>query len=123
MLTEADVPCRYRGPSVRENVFSCEIHGQCTLDREHSRLRPCITCSDRVEGIIHDPRTYLGDGVESALKMIGVTKERVTAWLGVECGCDERRDKLNQIHAWAIRVVKGKLEKAQEYLDKILDTK
>ena len=63
----------------------------------------------------------LGDHIESALRLVGVTKERVESWLGRPCGCAERQRKLNQIGAWAYRIVSGKKEKAQEYLDEMLE--
>lgn len=64
----------------------------------------------------------LGDFVESALSRIGITKDRVEAWLGEECNCEERKQKLNQLHLWARRVVYfGKTDKAEEYLDQIIE--
>jgi hypothetical protein len=50
----------------------------------------------------------LGDAVESALTMVGITKERVERWLGAPCGCAERREKLNRIGSWAMRMLTGK---------------
>jgi hypothetical protein len=50
----------------------------------------------------------LGDTVESALKAVGITKERVERWLGAPCGCAERREKLNRIGSWAMRMLTGK---------------
>jgi hypothetical protein len=39
----------------------------------------------------------LGDRVHDALSAVGITPGRVAAALGVEdCGCDERRELLNQ---------------------------
>lgn len=62
----------------------------------------------------------LGDRVERALSLAGLTQERVEAWLGRPCGCDERREKLNQIDAWARRVVSGRIARAREYLSGIM---
>lgn len=62
----------------------------------------------------------LGDVIESALSAVGVTKERVEAFVGRPCGCRERQEKLNALGAWAKRVVGGKVEKAKEYLEGIL---
>ena len=62
-----------------------------------------------------------GDHVETALTSVGVTKERVSAWLGVEdCGCEERKEKLNSLSRWAKRVVRGKLDNAKEHLNNLL---
>jgi len=42
-------------------------------------------------------RPGLGDRVHAALGSVGITPERVAAALGVDdCGCDERRELLNQ---------------------------
>lgn len=43
----------------------------------------------------------LGDMVETALKSIGLTTEIAEKWLGAECGCKERQEKLNQLTWWA----------------------
>lgn len=63
----------------------------------------------------------LGDKVEAALTAIGITSERVTRWLGRPCKCSERREKLNELGRWAKRVADGKLERAKEYLERILE--
>lgn len=53
----------------------------------------------------------LGDKVEAALKAVGVTKERVSKWLGRPCNCDERKQKLNQLSEWAQNATKEGLRK------------
>jgi hypothetical protein len=51
----------------------------------------------------------LGDLIHKALKTCGITDDRVAQWLGKSCsGCKERRDKLNRLTWWAIRVLSGK---------------
>jgi hypothetical protein len=65
--------------------------------------------------------TGLGDAVENALQIVGITPEGVEDWLGRPCGCEERKEKLNQLSAWASRICKGKLDKAKEYLSNILE--
>ncbi len=47
----------------------------------------------------------LGDQVESALKLLGITKEKVEKWLGRPCGCKERQEKLNKLGRWAGRIL------------------
>ncbi len=51
----------------------------------------------------------LGDIVSKALASVGVTPERVSELIGVECGCAERRRKLNALSHWAVLVVRGRL--------------
>lgn len=62
----------------------------------------------------------LGDIIEQALITVGVTKDRVSFWLGTDCGCSERQQKLNQLGYWAQRVIAGNVEKAKEYLEQII---
>lgn len=65
----------------------------------------------------------LGDIIESALSTVGITKDRVDwisqEWVGVPCGCEERKQKLNALSAWAYRVLAGKTHKADAYLTSI----
>lgn len=63
----------------------------------------------------------LGDRVEQALSALGITKDRVEQWLGRPCGCARRQEKLNQLDRWARRIIGGKTEKAQEYLEGIIN--
>ena len=63
----------------------------------------------------------LGDLIEQALSAIGLTQDRVERWLNRPCGCEERRNRLNQISGWASRIVQGKLYKAEEYLNSLID--
>lgn len=63
----------------------------------------------------------LGDVVEQALSLVGVTKKRVRKWLK-KCHCEERQQQLNQLGWWAERVVKGQVDKAREYLEELLST-
>lgn len=69
----------------------------------------------------HKKRFQLGDAISKALATVGVTEERVSAALGRPCGCKERREKLNRLGTWAARVLAGKTEDAQKYLDEIIE--
>lgn len=62
----------------------------------------------------------LGDRLESALEIVGITQERVTAWLG-DCCCDERKAKLNDLDIWARRTLANKYRDAKRWLERILD--
>jgi hypothetical protein len=62
----------------------------------------------------------LGDMLSKALGSVGVTEERVSAFLGRPCRCRERRERLNRLTSWAIRVVSGKATDAKKHLDDIL---
>lgn len=64
----------------------------------------------------------LGDVVESALEAVGVTPRSIHRWLGVGCGgCPERKAKLDALGAWAARIVMGRVERAKEYLERIME--
>ncbi len=63
----------------------------------------------------------LGDKLERALKRIGVDSQKVSNWVGKPCGCEERREKLNQLHAWALRTLRGTVDDAEVYLHRILE--
>lgn len=62
----------------------------------------------------------LGDTIARALEIVGVTESRVAKW--VECRCKERRERLNRLGSWATRVIQGKIERAKEYLNEILES-
>ena len=63
----------------------------------------------------------LGDAVAKALEAVGVSEQSVSRWLGGSCGgCRERREKLNMLHGWAMRVVSGRVAGARDYLMQIL---
>lgn len=49
-----------------------------------------------------------GDDLEAALNYIGVTKERVSGWLGKPCKCPAYQQKLNQVGSWLQGLVSGK---------------
>lgn len=69
----------------------------------------------------------LGDRIEKALILVGVTKERVEKVLGRDCGCKSRQEMFNNVHyrlnVWASRILKGKTEDAAKYLEEILGEK
>ncbi len=62
----------------------------------------------------------LGDIIHNALSSVGVTPALVTKWLGKECGCEERRERLNSLTFWARRVVSGKAARAAEFLNALM---
>lgn len=62
----------------------------------------------------------LGDTVAAALESVGVTHERVERWLGRECGCRERQEKLNALGNWAVRTLEISARGALGYLKAIM---
>ena len=63
----------------------------------------------------------LGDILETALKKVGITQEKVERFLGKPCKCPERRQKLNMLGAWAKRVLTGKTDDAEKHLLNIMN--
>lgn len=51
----------------------------------------------------------LGDFVQRALSMVGITEERMKRLLGRDCGCKERKEMLNDLHRWGRAVLRGLL--------------
>jgi len=66
------------------------------------------------------PTVELGDAVEAALRTVGITKERVSKWMGMPCKCSERQEKLNQLSRWAKRILMGQTEDADKLLTEII---
>lgn len=65
-------------------------------------------------------RAGWGDQLEQALSMVGITKERVSQWLGAPCNCQERQEKINALGSWVKRTISGKVADAKSYLEKII---
>ncbi len=68
-------------------------------------------------------RLLLGDAIESALSTVGITKERVSEWLGQPCGCLERQRRLNELHLWARQAGQETIDQARSWLTKLIGSK
>lgn len=67
------------------------------------------------------PQTlYLGDHVEQALTLVGITQERVKAVLGSCGGCGKRKAKLNQLDQAAREILGGAVESGRATIAKLL---
>lgn len=64
----------------------------------------------------------LGDNVEFALTAIGITKERVSNWLGAPCNCEGRKQKLNKLGKWAASFARTTYDKARESIESLIST-
>lgn len=71
-----------------------------TLDE----VMPCVVSQDgdtitvdETHAAYPHARPGLGDMVASGLSSVGITKERVSAIVGGDCGCGERQQKLNEL--------------------------
>jgi hypothetical protein len=54
----------------------------------------------------------IGDKVANALAYFGVTKERVSAAVGADCGCSQRQTGLNQVGGVVAKAVEKTLNGA-----------
>ena len=61
----------------------------------------------------------LGDAVEVATTKLGV-KSLVHRWFGENCGCDNRKEKLNQLSLWAKASARQTKEQALSTLGLII---
>lgn len=62
-VTSDKLPCTHRQSSVARigtcdlcslkgqpfDVYACDLHGECSLSRKHSKMRSCVNCNDRDE--------------------------------------------------------------------------
>ncbi len=62
----------------------------------------------------------LGDRVEQAISIIGVSSSVISKWVGKPCGCPERKEKLNRLGRWATRVLRGCFDNAEKYLNEMV---
>jgi hypothetical protein len=89
-------------------MISCHISHLEQRCRERGytldEVRPCIVSQDGDKITVDEthaayPRAKpgLGDIVAAALSAIGITKERVSAAVGGDCGCAKRQEALNEL--------------------------
>lgn len=64
----------------------------------------------------------LGDHIEQALTKVGITKQRVSKWLGRDCGCAARQEKLNNLSRWAKTAIHEAYESAKQTFDTLVGT-
>jgi len=78
--------CRERGYTF-EDVLPCIVaehgDGTITVDTAHKAYPR--------------PRPGLGDMVAAGLSAVGITKERVSALVGGDCGCKQRQEALTRL--------------------------
>jgi hypothetical protein len=79
-----------------------------------------LTPPDKRGPTSYNPMFALGDKIGKALEIVGVTSERVEKWLGRPCNCEERKAKLNRLGAWVERILIGKTQNAEQYLNHIM---
>jgi hypothetical protein len=109
-------------PSRRPPVRLCEARkGETPPNLLQARRRPPRPSKSAYNPPRQPPKIELGDAIANTLKSFGITPEKVTQWIGRPCGCERRREKLNQLDRWARQFLGGKKEEAEQYLGEIID--
>ena len=75
----------------------------CIIDPKSFRCRVCgaaVSAPHVIRNCGTLPRPGLGDMVAASLSEIGITKQRVEAFVGGPCGCDGRQKAMNAAGAW-----------------------
>ena len=63
----------------------------------------------------------IGTKIGQALALVSLDDAAVSAWLGRDCRCAERRQRLDALGHWAARVLAGKLGDARHWLRLIVE--
>ena len=53
-------------------------------------------------------KKYLGDKIADGLAALGITPQRVSKLMGGDCGCNKRKEKLNELHKKALNLMRSK---------------
>jgi hypothetical protein len=61
----------------------------------------------------HKAKPGWGDQLESVLKSVGITEDRVSRLLGRPCGCTKRKEMLNRLGEWTKKVLTGEAGEAE----------
>jgi hypothetical protein len=72
----------------------------CDFDNDAMTCQRCgfvAKTRDTRKACIPVPKPGLGDMMAAWLSAIGITKERVSAMAGGDCGCSKRQEQLNEL--------------------------
>jgi len=79
----------------------------CDLQPNDSGPYRCTRCGKRTSSstpkyiCVAKNKQLFGDHVAESLKRIGITPSSVEKLIGKKCHCEERRQLLNRLDAWA----------------------
>lgn len=104
----------------------CEFSDDLTCSRcgykarQKKTFRECRTLDEMASHLatvtappwVPVPNPMLGDKVANALAYFGITKQRVSAAVGGDCGCDERQTGLNRVSGVAAKAVEVAIDRA-----------
>jgi hypothetical protein len=58
--------------------------------------------------------------LESALKAVGITSERMERWIGKPCGCKERKERMNLLGTCLKLVALRRTDEAKKCFEDLL---
>jgi hypothetical protein len=72
------------------------MHEQCDISPDSLTCSKCGSVFHRADVLAHcTRRPGLGDMVAAGLSAVGITPKRVSAVIGGPCGCEQRKEALN----------------------------
>lgn len=71
-------------------------NGEAVCDRCGFR----VGCRNIVAHVCRPKAAGLGDTVAAGLAAVGITPARVSRMIGRPCGCERRKQRLNELGAW-----------------------
>lgn len=80
----------------------------CQTIEEQARAHFASLARER----IRIPPPKIGSMIGAGLSAVGITDERVTRWLGKDCGCPHRRNKLNALAEHATKAISSVANRA-----------
>ncbi|MFA5376320.1 MAG: hypothetical protein WC455_11300 [Dehalococcoidia bacterium] len=109
-LNDAEWTCPHWNPrvSMKDHAMRRPSHRE-----QMTKLPPIITQAKAAKS------RGLGDVLEAALSKVGITHDRVDAWLGRPCGCAERKERLNRLFSWARSIGETPPEEAAAKVEEI----
>jgi hypothetical protein len=108
--------CAERGYTL-EQVYECIVQqnadGSIMVDTKspkypHPRVISNKPGESDITPKVKPARRYLGDVIGDGLASIGITPERVSNIVGSDCGCNKRKEKLNELHKKALNIMRPK---------------
>jgi hypothetical protein len=84
------------------------MHEQCDISPDSLTCSKCGSVFHRADVLAHcTRRPGLGDMVAAGLSAVGITKDRVSALVGGDCGCRARQAALNAVGAKYLGLPEG----------------
>lgn len=115
-IKQLEQRCAERGYTL-EQVYECIVQqnadGTIMVDTKSPKYPHPRVISQNPGQIDITPkaekkRKYLGDHIGDGLAAVGITPERVSKLVGGDCGCNQRKEKINELHKKALNIMRPK---------------